>query len=302
MVGRKLGLSAALFCMSAPGIWAQVAEDEAAMARDEQVLAAEPGNKEAAADEVANAVRMALAARAAGQNDQALGYLLRARKSVPADPTLLLDFGIQAEAMRLYRDADEALTEADRLRPNDANTLYALGRIKLDEGRSEDAERYLRRYLALKPDDASAHYGLGRLLHMELRDEDARAELERSIALRPAQTEAYYVLGDIALAQHKDEEAVREFAVALGRDPNHAGALAGLGTLAYRRKDYPKAVELLRHSLSVAPEHPETHRTLAQALAKLGRERESADELAAAQKLTEQQDRERRGFVLQKTP
>ncbi len=302
MTGIGRILSTAILWMGASSLWAQAADREAAMTRDEQVLAAEPGNKAAAADEVANAVQLALQARAGGQSDQALGYLLRARKSVPADPTLLLDFGVQAEGMRLYQDADEALTEADRIRPEDPNTLYALGRVKTDEGRTNDAEQYLRRYLALKPNDASARYGLGRLLHLELRDDEARAELQRSIALQPAQTEAYYMLGDIALAQHREEDAAREFSVALGRDGNHAGALAGLGTLAYRRKDYPQAVALLQHSLAVAPDHPETHRVLAQALAKLGRARESAEELAAAQKLTEQQDRERRGLVLQKTP
>ncbi len=248
------------------------------------------------------AVREALAARAAGDPDRALATLQHAREQLPHDPTLLLDFALQADAMRLYRDADTALTEAIALRPDDPATIYALGRVKLDEGRLPEAEQRLRQYLALRPGDATAHYGLGRVFHRELRDDEAAEELHRSLALQPAQTESHYELGSLALAAHRDEEAQAEFGAALERDPRHAGALAGSGALALRRKEYPRAAELLRQSLALDPAHPETHRSLALALAKLGRKEESEQELATAARLTKQQELERGGLVIQKAP
>ncbi len=248
------------------------------------------------------AVREALAARAAGDPDRALATLQHARERFPHDHTVLLDFALQADAMRLYRDADTALTEAIALRPDDPATIYALGRVKLDEGRLPEAEQRLRQYLALKPGDATAHYGLGRVLHRELRDEEAAAELRRSLRLRPAQTESHYELGSLALAAHRDEEAEAEFNAALARDPRHAGALAGSGALALRRKEYPRAAELLRQSLALAPDFPETHRNLALALLKLGQKEESDRELAVAARLGEEQDKAHGGLVIERQP
>lgn len=279
----------------------QGASDAPELTAARAALAAEPASPEAQHAFVDAAVRQALAARKEGDQHGALATLLHARDILPHDPTLLLDFGLQADSMRLYRDADAALTEALALRPGDLPAIYALGRVKLDEGELADAEKLLQAYLARKPDDATAHFGLGRALHLELNDKEAAKEFRRSLALQPAQTESHYELGDIALGQHDDVEAAKEFAAVLARDPQHPGALAGSGALALRHRDYPEAAKLLRQSLALAPEHPETHRNLALALAKLSRKEESDQELATAERLSEQQERERGGLLLHRT-
>ena len=46
-----------------------------------------------------------------------------------------MDFGVQADSMQIYRDADEALTEAHVLAPSDAKILYALAHVEVDEQR-----------------------------------------------------------------------------------------------------------------------------------------------------------------------
>ncbi len=285
----------------APAALAQGAPNAPGLAEARTRLAAQPDDVPAQHAFVDAAVREALAARSAGDPDRALATLLHGRETLPHDPTLLLDFGLQADSMRLFRDADTALTEALALRPSDPATVYALGRVRLDEGKLPEAETLLRQYLALRPADATAIYGLGKLLHLELKDDEAAAELKRSLALQPAQTESHYQLGDIALGLHRDTEAQAEFAQVLARDPNHPGALAGTGVLALRRKDYAEAAKLLRQSLAAAPNYPETHRNLALALAKLGRKEESEQELATAARLGEAQEQARGGLVIEKT-
>src|SRR5437763_9105054 len=132
------------------------AAHEEAMKSFEAVLRTDPHNAEARAGEVKAAIAAALEAKRGGDNDGALVYLVRARKYVPDDPELLFDFGIQADGMHLYKDAEDALRKALELRPGDAQTIYALGHVELDEQKMPEAEGHLREYLTLKPEDPSA--------------------------------------------------------------------------------------------------------------------------------------------------
>ena len=261
-------------------------------------LAIDPKLKAAQEGEVKAAVASALADRNAGDNDGALGCLVRALKVVPDSTELLLDFGIQADAMRIYQDAEKALTRARALAPEDAKILYALAHVQLDEQKMGEAEKNLRAYLKMRPDDASAHYGLGHLLHMMVRDDEAKAELERSIALAPRQTESYYELGEIALERHEAKAAAAEFGRVLAADPRHGGALTGMGIVALRAKNYVEAEKYLSEAVRDAPEYAEAHQYYGQALAHLGRREEAARETALAASLREQQDKLRHGYHL----
>ena len=111
----------------------------------ESVLAANPGSVPARDGEVRAAEAAALADRKAGVEGSALLCLLRARKFVPDSPQLLLDFGIQAESMKIYAEADAALTMAHELAPDDTKIIYALAHVQFDEQKMTEAERTLAR-------------------------------------------------------------------------------------------------------------------------------------------------------------
>lgn len=264
----------------------------------EAALRADPHNVDARAGEVKAAIAAALEAKRAGDNDGAMVYLVRARKYVPDDPELLLDFGVQADDMHLYKDGEEALKQALALRPGDAQVTYALGHVELDEQKMPQAEAHLREYLKLKPEDASAHYGLGKLLHMLSRDDEARAELQQSIELQPAQTESYYELGSVELDLQKNGEAAVLFQKVLDRNPKHGGALTGMGMVAYRKKDYVSAEARLKSAVLNAPEYSAAHLYYSMVLARLGRKEESEKEAALAKNLAEKAKQEQRGYVL----
>jgi tetratricopeptide (TPR) repeat protein len=269
-----------------------------AMKSFEAVLGVQADSAPARDGEVKAAVAAALADRDVGIDGSALLYLIRARKFVPDSPELLLDFGVQAEKMRIYRDADSALTKAHELAPEDARILYALARVQLDEQKMPEAEANLRAYLAVRPNDATAHYGLGRLLHMLLRDDDARAELERSLTLQPRQSASYYELGEIALEMSQTSEAKADYEKVLELAPHHGGALTGMGVLAFRAKDYAKADDYLRSAVLYASDYPRAHHYYALALAKLGRQEESKTESELATKLDEEQTKTSHGNFL----
>ena len=288
--------------------WQQLGEvqlkqslNDDAMHSFETVLKAQPDSPPAQAGELRAAIAAALAERAAGNSDRALACLVRARGYVPKSPELLIAFAIQADSMQIYKDAGEALSEALRLEPHNAKALYALAHVELDEQKTDQAEGHLRAYLKISPDDATAHYGLGHLLHMMAKDEDATVELKRSIALQPHQTESYYELGQIALDAQNDAAAKDAYTRVLASAPNHGGALAGMGVLAFRAKDYAAAQKYLQQAVLYAPDYITAHRYYGMTLARLGQAEQSQQEMALAQRLTEQQSKLRHGYTLAPT-
>lgn len=264
----------------------------------EAVLGRKPDATPAREGEVKAAAAAALADRNAGLDGAALIYLIRARKFVPDSPELLFDFGVQADAMRIYQDADQALAKAHELAPGDSRILYALAHVEFDEQKMPEAEANMRAYLKTRPDDATAHYGLGRLLHMLARNDEASVELQQSIALQPRQSESYYELGQIELEQDQDEAAKKYYEEVLAVAPHHGGALTGMGILAFRAKDYAAAEKYLKDAVFYAADYPTAHHYYALVLARLGRQDESKRESDLATKLDEDETRASRGNSL----
>lgn len=256
----------------------------------------------ARAGEVRAAVADALSYRNAGDQDKALTCLWKGLQSVPDSRELLTDFGIQADAMQIYINADQALTRAHALAPKDPKTLYALAHVELDEQKMTPAETHLREYLKMEPNDATAWYGLGHLLHMVSRDDEAVRALDRSIALQPRQTASYYELGAVALDRQQDPVAKQEFLRVLAAAPHHGGALTGMGILAFRSHDYKAANQYLSQAVLYAPKYVTARRYYAMTLLRLGQKTQARREMAVAQRLTQQQNKLRGGYVILKTP
>ncbi|WP_348262394.1 tetratricopeptide repeat protein [Telmatobacter sp. DSM 110680] len=271
---------------------------EDALKSFESILTNKPHVQDARDGEVKAAEANALADQKAGIDGSALMCLIRARKFVPDSPQLLLDFGMQAERMRIYRDADEALTKAHELAPQDVKILYALSHVQLDEQKMPEAEANLRAYLAQRPQDATAHYGLGHLLHVLLKEDEARVELERSIALQPRQSASYYELGEIALEQNHDDDARREYMKTLEMAPHHGGALTGLGVLEFRAKDYITAEKYLKSAIQYAAEYPRAHHYYSLVLMRLGRTDEAKRESELATELDKQETKASHGNAM----
>ncbi len=254
----------------------------------EQALKADSSNAEAQDGFGKTTERLALQARGAGHNDEALAELLRARKIVPSSTRILFDLGVLEEEMHLYHDADATLGALEKATPGQANVLYAVARVKLDLGQFAAAESHIQTYLTLRPEDASAHYGLGNIYLQAAELDKARTEFERSIAIQPLQTEAYYQLGEVYLQQDRYADAERSFEKTLERNPKHGGALVGLGACYFKQSKFDVAANWLRKAVEAAPEYQPGHYYLGLALRRLGNVTESKRELEIATKLAEE--------------
>ena len=256
----------------------------------EAILTTNPADTQAQAGEVQASESIALQARAAGQMDDSLRALIRAKNFAPGSGQLLYDLGILEDQMRLFHDADESLAQAEKLMPPDPKLLYAIARVKMDLGQLAPAEENMLAYLAAQPDDASAHFGLGRIYQIGLNFEKAKIEFARSIELKPVQTEAYYELGDIALKQGDLAQAIDQFNKTLARNPQHGGALEGAGEAEFKLKKYDDAKAFLQRAIAAAPDYPPCHYYLGLTLARLGQKEESQKELETASRMSEQQN------------
>lgn len=263
---------------------------EEARAEFEAVLQAAPANADARSGEVKASVKLALAARSHGDMNTALADLLRARKFVTDDPSLLLDTGVLEDEMHLYKDAEGTLTKLLAIQPDAPQALYAMARVKMDLQQLAPAETYMRAYLKQAPNDATAHYGLGRILQMGQRPQEARAEFERSIELQPKQTESYFQLGQIELDLGHYDQAVTLFEKTLAGNPKHGGALTGAGIAEFRQKHYKKAESYLRLAIDAAPDYQPAHYYYGLTLARLGRKEDSQRELQKAAKMADEQN------------
>jgi tetratricopeptide (TPR) repeat protein len=266
---------------------------EAQMSACERVLQANRSDATARRGEVDAAVHYSLAERREHREQAALWLLLRAQYWVPDDPGLLVDLGVQEDNLKLFADADRALTEALRIRPNDLNTLYTVARVKMDLGQMQSAEQAWLSYIKQDPSNPTAYYGYGLVLQTLGRDDEARIQFKRSIEVNPNQAESFYRLGESARREGNKADARSEYERALARDSRHGGALTGLAILDYEEKKYDSAESELEAAIKSEPEYRTTRYYHGLTLARLGRKKEAEAEFARAMQLSEETKQQR---------
>jgi tetratricopeptide (TPR) repeat protein len=110
-----------------------------------------------------------------------------------------------------YAHAAECIERLVTIWPKSAAHWNSLGRIRIKEGRPDDAERRYRRSLELAPQSFDARLDLAHLLVMLHRPSDAIEELKRCDASLIDRKEWLFAHGRTLLALGKAKEAVEEF-------------------------------------------------------------------------------------------
>lgn len=150
----------------------------------------------------------------------------------PAKARVRLELGrLYLEAGR-FQDAERALREAIRLDPLDPAPRSTLGVVLRREGRVGEALESYREALALGPNRADVRYNLGLLLAAARRLDEAIAALTEASRLQPGNAEFRNGLGTALAQAGRLDEAEAAFRDALRIDPGHAGARRNLERLA----------------------------------------------------------------------
>ncbi|HEX8709323.1 MAG TPA: tetratricopeptide repeat protein [Pyrinomonadaceae bacterium] len=257
--------------------YAQKGERARAEAAYLEALAAKP-------DDVPTLRALAGIARADGNLEKALSYLVRARKVAPDSPAVLYDFGWTALNLNLIYDAIQALERVHQMKPDEPGYLYSLGIARLQNGEAAKAQQLLSRYIELRPEDSRGYYVLGATLYSIKQYPQARTALERSLALSPYADTEYY-LGMIAYQEGDAARAAAHLQSALKTEPNHPAAHTALGMVYAKQKNYTAARSELERAVELAPKDGTASYQLGLVYARLGEKERSQAMFARADKL-----------------
>ena len=139
--------------------------------------------------------------------------------------------------------------------PNLYVVPFMMGEEALDRQNWAEATAQLEKALALNPEFDQAMTALARALHQQGRDDDAEKWVQKAIARNARNFRAWYELGWIQGA-HKPEEARRALQQALAIQPNFPLALREMGMLEYQAHDYAGAAQHLQQAVDLGLSKP----------------------------------------------
>jgi tetratricopeptide (TPR) repeat protein len=167
--------------------------------------------------------------------------------------------------------AEQALLQAVRARPDDAEALTNLGVALAQRGQLGEATALLARAVQAQPSFAKGHHNLGVAYAQQGRHEDAVAALCRALQLQPAYPEAHFNLGNALGVLGRRDESIAAYRGAVRQRPDYAEALCNLGLGLTEAGQPGEAAMLLRQATRLRPNYVEAHNNLGLALADLGR-------------------------------
>jgi tetratricopeptide (TPR) repeat protein len=120
------------------------------------------------------------------------------------------------------RDLEGAVVQLERamlLNPANVDARATLGRVRVKQGRAEQAEEQFRAALELRPRDAELHFRLGSLLVERGADEEAIGHLREALLANPTFAEARLRLARALARLGRGDEARVEVWTLLQADP-----------------------------------------------------------------------------------
>jgi tetratricopeptide (TPR) repeat protein len=174
-----------------------------------------------------------------------------------------------------FARAEQALLQAVRANPGDADVACRLALLYHDHGRPADALPHYQAVLRLRPHDADALYHFGVALTDLGRPDEALEFYERAVVSRPGHARALCNLG-VALAQRgRLTEAEDHLRRAISAEPNFAAGHHNLGVALAQQGRPEAAVAALQRALEIQPAYAEAHFNLGNTLAGMGRRDEA---------------------------
>lgn len=239
-------------------------------------------------DDVATLRALARVARANGNLEKSLSYLVQARRLTPTSPAVLYDFGVTAFQMDLFLDAQPVFERLHRDHPREPAYLYALAAVRWRKGETVETARLLNSYITLQPRDAAGHYLLGAALLRQDNFVAAQAALKRSFSLE-ANPETEYLLG-VTLEKLGDRAAAIEtLRRVIKARPDHAAAFSALGAAYREAGNFTEAQAALERAVELDKDDLRATYQLGLVYAKLGNNEAAKRMFARADDLRGQQ-------------
>ena len=248
---------------------------------------------------------LARVAQLRGDANAALRDLSRVKERAANSPELLYKLGVAALGLAAYDEAQSALEQALRLKPDEPASLIALGATLLKKADLFAAEQIFRRAINLQPDNAQGQLYLGYVLYKQKKFNEARTYLEKTIKADSNVPEASYYLALIVQEENEDERAIELLEKAVQASPSFANAHVALGASYLKLKDYSHAQKELELGAKLNPDDSKAHYQLAVLYARLKDPKRAQAEMQIVEKLKsvdQSQKREGDTFVIMPVP
>jgi len=184
----------------------------------------------------------------------ALGYLAHARDLEPQNPAIHFFFGVVLIEMDLPIDAERSLSKAAELDSQNAYVAYALGAVKSQMRKWDEAAAWFERYCGLKPEDPHGKLALASAYFATMADDKARKALEAALKDPRTAAGAHYYLGRLALRANDFDAGLTELRQAVALEPKYSEAWAELGFAYLEQNDYSGASMALDRSVALNPD------------------------------------------------
>lgn len=142
-------------------------------------------------------------------------------------------------------------------------------------GNLVDAETLYDEILETQPENIDTTFFLGTLKLQKTDFEKARMLLEKAITLKPDHARAYNNLATVLKEQGKLGEAVESYNKSITLQPDYAMAHCNLGNLLKDLGRFDEAEKSCRRAISLQPDYADAHNNLASTLQKQGKNDEA---------------------------
>ncbi len=202
-------------------------------------------------------INLAQAYAAAGDNSRAVATFRTATEAsgaVALTPDESIHYAGALAATGDPSAAETLLSEAARTTPDNATLADALGSVRAQLGRLDEAANDFRRAVVLDPNFAPAHFHLGAV--SLLQGDPATAVEQSRIARDQAPANAAYLLqlGRALSAEKQDTEAIQTLRRAVALDPRSVDAKYALGLALQAGGDAKDASPLLAEVIASRPQ------------------------------------------------
>jgi tetratricopeptide (TPR) repeat protein len=202
----------------------------------------------------------------------------------PGFAWLYLLRGVAAVQEKAFTDADADFTAALRLDAG-APVRYAVhanrGRLRLLQGKLDQAIAELEKAATLRPDEVHAHLLLAQAFRRQKRFADAGREISTAVRLRPDLALVHRARGQLHLERGDRKAALRDFRRAIRLEPpgSSSALVAGdhveCGRILQLQGRFREAGAAYDSALAVCPDHALAHYLRGEVLLKLNRPRQA---------------------------
>jgi protein O-GlcNAc transferase len=220
----------------------------------------------------------------AGQPAAAIAKMKAAALAEPHDPQLRDDLGSLYARAQDWPHADQAFSEAIRLKPDFAAAHLQLGFVLQAEQKPNAADEWMRA-VELAPADANIALTAGKALADAGADAQAAAILEQAHRIDPASTAAAYQLALVLQRVNRVPDAVALLKSVVEAEPKNTDALVNLGMALSQLHQAKDGVPYLQRAVALEPKNATAHQDLAAAFLQINQVDDAIVQLRAAIKL-----------------